>query len=156
MGWTSDLPVNSLSRITAQNVNNNAADLQERHELFLLGEGEKKVTETPETRTSIIYLFRCSTLSDSQTDILQASPMPQSFCSKKKTTHLAIFFAAALSNHLKSFSQHTEYHIHFSPTLNSEYRPMAVYRRKRPSSRLVRISCKIFRSWIKSSPRNGS
>jgi len=57
MGWSSDLPVNSLSRITAQNVNNNAADLQERHELFLLGEGEKKVTETPETRTSIIYLL---------------------------------------------------------------------------------------------------
>jgi len=40
----------------AHNVHNNAADLQERHELFLLGEGEKKVTETPETRTFSILV----------------------------------------------------------------------------------------------------
>ncbi|GAB7337718.1 hypothetical protein MBLNU457_g2999t1 [Dothideomycetes sp. NU457] len=44
----------------ALGVQDNSADLQERHELFLLGEGEKKVTETPETRVpnASVFLFQ--------------------------------------------------------------------------------------------------
>lgn len=46
-----DIPGTGSSRPYAMGVQDNSADVQERHELFLLGEGEKKVTETPETRT---------------------------------------------------------------------------------------------------------
>ncbi|GAB7337717.1 hypothetical protein MBLNU457_g2999t2 [Dothideomycetes sp. NU457] len=59
-GFGYDIPRNQLSRMHALGVQDNSADLQERHELFLLGEGEKKVTETPETRVpnASVFLFQ--------------------------------------------------------------------------------------------------
>ena len=78
-----------------------------RFELFLLGDGEKKVTEAPDTRkssTSTIHHVEWLKLT-----LLQVSPHRQSSPSTRKITPSAISFVPASFNPLTSLSRATEF-----------------------------------------------
>lgn len=92
----------------------------ERHELFLLDDGEKKVEYEVETR-----MFKPSLPMRTKgilTYLAQVFPTPPSSHSTKKTTPSATFSAHISQSTHTSFSQATKFRIHSSPSSDCAFR----------------------------------
>ena len=129
-------------------------DVQRRHELFLLDEGEKKVEHEPETRKS--HTIHHSSTTPILTYCCQVSPTPPSSPSTKKTTPWATYSARTSPNTRTSSSPATRSRTRSSPPSSCACRRMGRSVPRRPSSVRVRSSSRSCRCSIRSSPRSGS
>jgi hypothetical protein len=126
-------PVTTLAVHKADH-DNVANDVPPRFELFLLGDGEKKVTWAPETRKLLPSLLpTCPSLMSP----LQVSPTQQSSPSTRKTTPSPTSSAPNSQSHPTFSSPPTKSLTLCSQPLNCVSRPMDPSLPRMPSSELV-------------------
>jgi hypothetical protein len=127
-------PVTTLAVHKADH-DNVANDVPPRFELFLLGDGEKKVTWAPETRK--LPSLPPSNLPFSDGVTLQVSPTQQSSPSTRKTTPSPTSSVPNSQSHPTSCSPPTKSLTLCSQPLNCVSRPMDHSHPKTQSSELV-------------------
>jgi len=125
----------SVHRASHDNVAN---DVPTRFELFLLGDGEKKVTWAPETRKLLPHFFTSSSTSlSNRLSITQVSPTQQSSPSTRKTTPSPTSSAPNSQSHPTSSSPPTKSLTLCSLPLNCASRPTDPSHPKTPSLELA-------------------